>query len=540
MDSVEQTIVLGFNSAKSIPMAYAKEGDNNRTIHFEFINELSSYSVQDTTYIFFREQFSDKSILAPEMLDKSRLSEDGTEFDMTLSKYMTTISGVAKCELVFVNSETTPEFDIHGEVISDDCVILSTQTFHLYIAPITYDDCRADTADSVRVNELLQLVLASKDAAAIDKIVQENEEVRIQEELKRVNAENTRIEAEGSRIQAESNRDNAETAREQAEQLRDSAEQARINAETLRGQAESVRSQAEQDRVNAENLRDQAESLRKQSEQNRIDAENLREQAEQIRVSSENTRDLQEQARISAENTRVSSENTRIANEDIRENNETVRKQNEVLRVTNETERSRAEQERIAREGSGDHSSHSPISYVDEDGNTHTIDYKDSRVGVGEKLKAIAEGGTYIDSAGNTYTLLNEYENMSGDVVPVDSSMLNSMSVLAIGVMAKEMAEAAKGSVDSAIQAAANAAISEANAANSATEAQNSATDAQASADDAAESARQAEASVLSGGYCSMEIDENGNLILARTSGLEDRLTFRIVDNEYLEVEIYG
>lgn len=482
MDSVEQTIVLGFDSAQSIPMAYAKEGDTNRTIHFEFINDLSTYSVQDTTYIFLREQFSDKTIMAPERLDKSGLSPDGTEFDMPLNKYMTAIPGTAKCELVFVNSETVPEFDMNGEIISDDCVILSTQIFNLFIGPITYDERRSQTADTVRVSELIQLVLAAESAADLDKIVEQNEEVRIGQELERVTAEEFRNEAETARNAAEEDRVNSELVRASAEELRDQAEQARDSAESLRVQNEQERADAEQLRNTSETERNNAEDVRSQNESERTTSETARVQAEELRESAEAVRASSEEARVNAETARAASESTRESNESTRNTNEQTRIQNESTRETGETERLRAEQERIAREGAGTFESHSSISYEDSEGNIHTIEYKDSRVGIAEKINAIAEGGSYIDSSGNSYTLANEYENLDGDVVPVDPSMLNNMSVIAIGVMAKEIASEAKEDLATTQQII--------------TEAAQSATAAAQSATDAAESARAAQAAI--------------------------------------------
>lgn len=62
---------------------------------------------------------------------------------------------------------------------------------------------------------------------------------------------------------------------------------------------------------------------------------------------------------------------------------------------------------------------------------------------------------------------------------------------------------------------------------------------AEAARDDAARSAELAQQAANNNGYATMEIDEEGHLIVYRTDSLEDKLSFAIVGDTNLEVTIH-
>lgn len=362
MNSVTKDVTIGFNNEIGMYTVYAKQYDTNRKIHFELIDELSSYAVEDTTHIFFREKFSNGTILPPVELDKSGLSDDGTELTMTLTKNMLSISGVAQCEIVFVKSESTPTFNKDGTVETDDSIVLSTQNFNIYIEEIVYKGGCFSGSDDLAFSQLIPVLLAVQGIAERDETYTANEAVRVENEFVRTN-----------------------------------------------------------------------------NEADRMLAENAREENEDTRINSEDTRIQNENQRIFAENIRIDKENQRTVNETERIKNEAERIENENQRKTDEDERIRLEKERIAREGAGDYASHEDFSYKDEQGNTHTVLYQDSRVGTQERVRALVDGGSFIDETGNRQEIKNEYINKDGELIRPDVSTFENLSMLVLASMMKEM-----------------------------------------------------------------------------------------------------
>lgn len=127
------------------------------------------------------------------------------------------------------------------------------------------------------------------------------------------------------------------------------------------------------------------------------------------------------------------------ANEEIRTANELTRTNNEVERVNaenerkeTENERNREEQHRIANEGRGTYLNPEDIDYIDQAGDSQTVRYQDSRVGTMERIKAINDGGFYIDDDGTIVEIKNEYVNYEGETVEADLSDYEGMSYKAI------------------------------------------------------------------------------------------------------------
>lgn len=162
-----------------------------------------------------------------------------------------------------------------------------------------------------------------------------------------------------------------------------------------------------------------------------ITYENSREGQEGIRIGNESTRINNESTRVTNEETRVSNETTRQANETIRVGNEATRVSNEEVRVGNETtritaetERVRAEKERKAFESAG--------TYIDTEGESYTIAYKDSRVGASERERALLYGGAFTDIDGIQKSVSNQYE-YGGQQYDANVSDLGGKSLMAIG-----------------------------------------------------------------------------------------------------------
>lgn len=499
MNPVTKESVLGFYDEYGIETIFTKQEDTERIVKFSLVDELSDYVLDDTNYIIFRERFSNDFILPPVILDKTEvLSEDGTVLTLKLTRDMLAVSGIAHCDLCFIICENEPEFDEEGKLITYDAQVLTTQTFKLFISPSVYegDDHNSLTQDYIDL--IMPIVIKLDNIVKHDQEYTANEEIRKANEIERQAAESNRDSAEQQRGENESHRQEAEANRISAEDSRVTAETARSEAESFRANAESQRVSSENARIAAETSRTNAEELRTSQEANRVSAETNRNEAETIRASAETERVNAEQTRATAETTRSEAEASRATQETARQTAEetrttaeTTRKSNEDDRQDAESERERAEQERKAKEGAGDYTSPQNIAYTDKDGHTVTVSYQDSRVGLTERLLAIADGGSFIDSSGEARTMVNEYTDLEGHTVQVTDEEFNGMSSLATIVYARYLSGEAADGVEAAVQAASDA---EANATLSEQYA-NEAKEARDSTLDASEQARQAKAS---------------------------------------------
>ena len=506
MNPVTKETTLGFYDDCGVATIIAKREDTERIIVFSLVDDLSDYVVRDSSYIYFRECFSNDFILPPVLLDKNEvLSEDGTKLTLNLTSDMLAISGVARCDLVFIDCEEEPEFNDKGELVSYDAKVLSTQTFKLYIAPSVYEGDNHKALDQKYIDLIMPMVIKFEHIVEHDEEYTANENIRKANETDRQAAETTRSENETQRQTNETARQTAETNRSSAEASRVTAENTRVDNEISRADAESARVSAETARATAETARNNAETTRVSQESSRVSAEEARVTAETTRASSEADRVTAEQNRVSAETARADAEATRVSQETSRQTAETARDTAEATRVSNETsrqdsenERDRAELEREAKEGKGNYSDPQDLDYIDEDGETVTVPYQSSRVGLTERLLAIADGGSFVDASGNVQTMENEYEDLDGNIVEVDDEDLGGMSALATIVYARYLASEAAEGIESAIAAADNASASADDAAQYAQEAKDardSTIDASAQARIAIEAANEAKAS---------------------------------------------
>lgn len=472
MNPVTKETTLGFYDDCGVVTIIAKREDTERIIKFSLVDDLSDYVVGDSSYIYFRECFSNDFILPPVLLDKNEvLSEDGTILTLNLTNEMLAVSGIARCDLVFIDCEEEPRFDQDGNLISYDAKVLSTQTFKIYIAPSVYEGENHKALDQDFIDLIMPIMIK------VERIIEHDEEYTANEEIRKAN-ETDRQAAEDTRNANETQRQDNEAARQTAETNRSSAETDRVTAENSRNDAETARVSVENARVAAETARDIAESTRASQEINRVSAESARVDAEASRVTAEADRVTAEQNRVSAENTRENSEITRISQESNRQTAESARVTAESMRESNESdrqdaefERDRAELERQAKEGKGDYTDPQDLDYIDENGDTVTVPYQSSRVGLTERLSAIADGGSFIDSSGDVRTMENEYEDLDGNIVEVTDEEFDGMSALATIVYARYLASEAAEGVEGATQAAEEASESAASAAQSAQEA---------------------------------------------------------------------
>ena len=130
------------------------------------------------------------------------------------------------------------------QIVNNDA-ILTTFPFKLEVQKSLVDNTSFISKDEFLIlDELIKTTREqSKEIAALNKRVTDNENSRVSSEQSRVNAESKRVSSEQSRVNAESKRV--------------STEQLRVNAENTRINQEKARVDSEQSRVNAESKRQQ-------------------------------------------------------------------------------------------------------------------------------------------------------------------------------------------------------------------------------------------------------------------------------------------
>ena len=144
------------------------------------------------------------------------------------------------------------------QIVNNDA-ILTTFPFKLEVQKSLVDNTSFISKDEFLIlDELIKTTREqSKEIAALNKRVTDNENSRVSSEQSRVNAESKRVSTEQSRVNAESKRVSTEQLRVNAESKRVSTEQLRVNAENTRINQEKARVDSEQSRVNAESKRQQ-------------------------------------------------------------------------------------------------------------------------------------------------------------------------------------------------------------------------------------------------------------------------------------------
>lgn len=270
MNSVEKSLIAGFGNDVEDYIVYAKQGDTERKLKIQLVDELTSYVIQDVGHIFFKEKFSNDIILPPiDILEKAEISEDGSEITMQLTSEMLAVSGVAKCELAFCTCASTPEITEDGKIIADDLRILSTKHFSIYIDGTVYDGGQLSPIDTQTLDTLTPLLILVQDIADRDAEYQANEAVRIANEDARIEAESDRVIAENGRVEAETDRDDAETQRDEKETNRQTKESDRVLNEQYRQEHERERAEADTLRDSNELARQTAETIRETQETQR-------------------------------------------------------------------------------------------------------------------------------------------------------------------------------------------------------------------------------------------------------------------------------
>lgn len=447
MNSITKDLTLGFAQESEIYTIYAKQFDNNmRKISFDFIDEDNEYVVADIGSIYFKEKFSDGSILFPKVIELVTDPVTGRP-TMTLTRDMLEVPGLAQCELSFLSE--VPNVDPETGKIIGDFDVLTTQTFNIYVEKSTGV---GKIHSEGSIDELVVLI-------RITRVL--NQEVRRDED--------ERLAYEGSPDKIDISyvdKDGVEHTIKYADSRRGSEElrNARENGGTYVDDTGATQTIAPADsRVGKETERVRAEGER-----------NAFEKGGTYVDSTGATKT------ITATNSRVGKE----------------------------TERNRAETERIAREGAGTYSSHSNYSYKDKSGVTHTIKYEDSRVGADERIRAINFGGTYIDTDGTTKTASNTYTDYSGQTHDASTSDLQGKSTIAIAASALKNAEDNYGFTQNAMTSAQQAADSASSAATSATSANSSKNSANTYKNQAATSATKAATSEANASNSALTAEE--------------------------------
>lgn len=245
--------------------------------------------------------------------------EDGRVL-ITLTEQILAVEGNAVCDIQLTDEETE--------------IIYSTKNFIINVDKTAVDNSIIESSNEF--NALNNLISTNK---KLNEKLEENENIRQENESNRIDNENIRQENETNRVTSENKRIEEENIRKAneneriaSENKRKENESNRINAENIRNESETIRNNNEQIRQSNENARKSNENIRQTNENKRIENEN-------IRKSNEDTRKLNESNRISAESERVSSENIRKTNETERINAENIRKSNEVTRQKQEADR---------------------------------------------------------------------------------------------------------------------------------------------------------------------------------------------------------
>lgn len=208
MNPIQSELVLGFTGTTGEQTVSTVQGDTERYVHCELVEDLLSYAVaDDVNYVLLKGVYSNGEIIVPTILSPT-FSEDKTEMTFAIDPVFTQISGVAQCSIVFIKSENVPQFDEQGRLISNDARVLTTQNFRLYIyKDVTGDGCLS-SVDQIAASSLVPLVIAATEIVNEFEDIEENEQIRIENE-------STRIANEISRVNAEAERQTAEISREQ-------------------------------------------------------------------------------------------------------------------------------------------------------------------------------------------------------------------------------------------------------------------------------------------------------------------------------------
>lgn len=216
MNTITKDMILGFSQENEAQTIYVKQGDSQRKIQFELIDENDDYVINDVSAIYFRERFSDGTSIFPIKVyptdDNNTVLTSGSILTVQLTELMTDVPGMAYCELMFIKTDGIFDIDPVTEQIIGNFDVLTTQTFNLYIEPSVSNDSKVHSETSTDI--LLQLVIATKalndkvtafeeggtytDATGTHTITYENsrqgkEETRTSNETTRISQEDKRV-----------------------------------------------------------------------------------------------------------------------------------------------------------------------------------------------------------------------------------------------------------------------------------------------------------------------------------------------------------
>ena len=254
--------------------------------------------------------------------DVTILSDGNLKVELTQN--MLGVSGRCKFDIILADAIGKIDIDkTNGKLVVTDATVISTMCFYVNVLASAIDHTMIEAS-----NEFNAFLNAISRNIALEKEMQENEDIREANEETRINNETSRVSAEKSRVSAENNRVSAENSRASAESLRVEAENSRIESESSRVTAENARATSENSRKNAETSRVEAENNRLNAENARVSAEDSRASAETSRVEAENARVTSETSRVTAESNRATAESNRVEAENSRVNAEKNRETN--------------------------------------------------------------------------------------------------------------------------------------------------------------------------------------------------------------------
>ncbi|MCR2050380.1 hypothetical protein NSB25_24360 [Acetatifactor muris] len=318
MNSVFQHYIIDLSSNNNFVQIPTMQGDGNniRGFEVELIQNGTQYVIdKDDCVIAIMGTKPDTH----HIVNECHITDEGY-IQIDITSQMSAVKGRGDYQIVLMSKRTNsqlksfPFYIITTPATFDIEHIISSDEFQLLTHNILKTDTVIDIANK-----------AISDIRTLETNVEEQELIRIANEISRENAEL-------SRDEAEKKRDSEESARNTAENNRRENETIRINSENQRLDNEASRITAEETRSSKENERQNNETIRIDNEKKRQDAESNRAATELIRCTAEEERNAAEAERNSNENNRETAENTRNENED-------ERLQNEIARETAEIER---------------------------------------------------------------------------------------------------------------------------------------------------------------------------------------------------------
>lgn len=254
----QHEMTMSFYSEFGDLNVYAKQGDTQRFIQFEFTEEVIPEGL-DHFYAYIRGKYPDGSVIPVVRINQSDIHEDYILFQIPST--LLALPGKVVCDLVLCRADSQPTIDPETGTIDDSGVeILSTHTFNIFVEAMATSGGSISEHTADQAAELVRLIIATE---ALIEVVEENEEQREEAEEARAEAELEREEAEESRVKAETERSDAEIIRDVnenggSEELSDGTTY-EVDYEDSRVGAEEIRQENEEERIANEERREDAE-----------------------------------------------------------------------------------------------------------------------------------------------------------------------------------------------------------------------------------------------------------------------------------------